>query len=218
MTNRDQMDAIYRELSPEAIPWNIETPPAHLVDLVESGTITPCDAVDLGCGAGNYVVWFASKGFRMTGLDLSPEAIALARQNAAEKGVTPQFAVRDMTGVVEDFDGAFDFAYDWEVLHHVFPEYREQYVQNVHRMLRPGGKYFSVCFSEDEPASFGGEGKYRKTPLGTTLYFSSEQELRELFEPWFVIDDLRTIETEGKNGSHVSVKALLSKRPGTGQE
>lgn len=218
MTNRDQMDAIYRELSPEAIPWNIETPPAHLVDLVESGTITPCDAVDLGCGAGNYVVWFASKGFRMTGLDLSPEAIALARQNAAEKGVTPHLAVRDMTGVVEDFDGAFDFAYDWEVLHHVFPEYREQYVQNVHRMLRPGGKYFSVCFSEDEPASFGGEGKYRKTPLGTTLYFSSEQELRELFEPWFVVDDLRTIETEGKNGSHVSVKALLSKRPGSGQE
>ena len=212
MTDKQQMNAIYRDLSQDEIPWNIKEPPALLVDLVESGWVQPCDAVDLGCGAGNYAVWFASKGFRMTGLDLAPRAVELAQRRAEEEGVACQFVNRDMTDVVGDFDNAFDFAYDWEVLHHIFPERREQYVRNVHRMLRPGGKYFSLCFSEDEPASFGGEGKYRKTPIGTTLYFSSEDELRRLFEPLFVIEDLRTVETEGKNGSHVSIKALMRAR------
>jgi len=34
--------------------------------------------------------------------------------------------------------------------------------------------------SEKDP-QFGGAGKIRKTPLGTTLYFSSEDEIRDLF-------------------------------------
>ena len=212
MTLKKQMDTIYRELSLEAIPWNIEGPPDLLTDLIESGWVVPCDAVDLGCGAGNYAVWLASKGFTMTGLDLSSSAIELATALAQRKGIACQFVDRDMTGIVAGFDNAFDFAYDWEVLHHVFPEDRELYVTNVHRMLRPGGKYLSLCFSEEEPASFGGDGKYRTTPLDTTLYFSSERELQELFQPLFIIEQLCTIEVAGKRGPHMAVKALMSKK------
>lgn len=210
--SREQMDRIYRELPLDEIPWNVESPPAALVDLVDSGWVQPSDAVDLGCGAGNYAVWLASKGFRVTGLDLSPCAIELATGLAKHKNVTCRFMAQDMTGVVKGFDNAFDFAFDWEVLHHVFPEDRGRYVMNVHRMLRSGGKYFSLCFSEDEPPSFGGNGEFRKTPLGTTLYFSSEGELRELFEPLFVIERLCTVEVAGKRGHHLAVKALMSKK------
>jgi len=212
MSLKEQMNTIYRERTLDEIPWNVENPPDLLTALVESGWVLPCDAVDLGCGAGNYAVWLASKGFRMTGLDLSPNAIELATGLAKQKDIAIRFLARDMTGIVEGFDNAFDFAYDWEVLHHVFPEDREQYVTNVHRMLRSGGKYFSLCFSEEEPPIFGGKGKYRKTPLGTTLYFSSERELKELFEPLFHIEQLCTIEVAGKKGSHMAVKALMSKK------
>ncbi len=212
MTLKEQMDTIYHELTLDEIPWNVENPPDVLTDLVESGWVLPCDAVDLGCGAGNYAVWLASKGFRMTGLDLSTSAIELAAGIAKQKDVACRFVARDITGIEEGFDNAFDFAYDWEVLHHIFPEGRERYVMNVHRMLRSGGKYFSLCFSEEEPPGFGGEGKYRKTPLGTMLYFSSEEELQELFEPLFLIEQLCTIEAAGKKGVHMAVKALMSKK------
>ena len=121
MNLKDQMDRIYRELLPGDIPWNIDDPPDALKELVDSGRVTPCDAVDLGCGTGNYAVWLASKGFRMTGLDLSPGAIELASDLAARKDVACRFAAMDLTGEVEELDEAFDFAYDWEVLHHVFP-------------------------------------------------------------------------------------------------
>jgi SAM-dependent methyltransferase len=110
MTLREQMDKIYRELTSDEIPWNDESPPDALSDLVESGWISPCDAGDVGCGAGNYAIWLASKGFRMTGLDLSPNAIELAAGLAAQKGVVCRFMARDMTGAVEGSDKAFDIA------------------------------------------------------------------------------------------------------------
>jgi len=211
VTIKDEMDTIYGGEDPGAIPWNIEEPPDELVRIIDGGWVLPCEAVDLGCGAGNYVVWLASRGFQVTGIDISQNAIALARDLAKKKGLSCRFVVGDMTGVIEGLDAAFDFAYDWSVLHHVFPESRSQYVANVHRMLRSGAKYLSVCFSAEDP-NFGGIGKYRETPLGTTLYFSSEKELKALFEPLFHIGEMRTIEIQGKLAPNLAVEVMLSKR------
>lgn len=207
----EQMDRIYRELSPESIPWNLEQPPALLVELVESGKIAPCDAVDLGCGAGNYAVWLATRGFRVTGIDLSPRAVELAAQRADQAGQPARFVVGDLTEGLPVSATAFDFAYDWEVLHHVFPEARESYLRNVRELLRPGGLYFSVCFSEHDPG-FGGQGKVRETRLGTQLYFSSEDELNDALRPFFDVRELSTAEVAGKYGPHRAVVALAERR------
>ncbi len=56
-----------------------------------------------------------------------------------------------------------------------------------------------------------GTGKYRETRLGTILYFSSEDELKDLFEPCFHIIDLRTIEISGKFGPHIANYAFMEK-------
>jgi SAM-dependent methyltransferase len=210
MNLKDQMDRIYGSLAPAEIPWNVESPPGFLVELVESRRVTPCRAVDLGCGAGNYAVWLAARGFDVTGVDISPRALDLARRLAAARGVACRFVAADLLGDLGEFDSAFDFAYDWEVLHHVFPKDRARYVANVDRMLRPGARYLSVCFSEEDHG-FGGEGKFRTTPLGTTLYFSSEQELRELFQPLFHIEELGTVDAPGRQSPHRAVRALLMK-------
>lgn len=208
---KDQMDKIYRAIPLEKIPWNMETPPAALIDLVESGKVRPCKAIDLGCGAGNYAIYLASKGFDVTGIDIAPAAIQLANQNAKKKGVVGHFVVGDILGSLAAFRDTFDFAYDWEVLHHIFPEHRAKYVHNVNQVLRPGGKYFSTCFSEKDP-QFGGNGKYRKTNIGTQLYFSSEEELRVLFEPYFTILELKTIEIAGKTGSHLANYVFMARK------
>ena len=207
---RQQMESIYRELPLDRIPWNLREPPELLVDLIQKRKIATCDAVDIGCGCGNYAVWLAAQGFRMTGIDISPAAIALAGQLAREKDVECRFVEGDVTGDVAQHEGAFDLGYDWEVLHHVFPEKREAYVSNVHRMLRPGAVHLSVCFSEEDP-DFGGGGKYRQTPLGTTLYFSSEAEIERLFSQKFRILELHTTAIVGKYGPHTAVVALLER-------
>ncbi|MBW2637986.1 MAG: hypothetical protein JRC86_10790, partial [Deltaproteobacteria bacterium] len=45
-----QMENIYTTLPVNDVPWNFETPPAILEELVKSGKIAPCRTIDLGCG------------------------------------------------------------------------------------------------------------------------------------------------------------------------
>ncbi len=205
------MDKIYRAIPLDKVPWNVEIPPAALVALVESSTVRPCKAVDLGCGAGNYAIFLASKGFGVTGIDIAPAAIKLAIQNAKKAGVQVHFVVGDILESLDAFRDTFDFAYDWEVLHHIFPEHRQKYVTNVAQIVRAKGKYLSVCFSEKDP-QFGGMGKYRKTNIGTQLYFSSEDELRGLFDPYFLILELKTIEIAGKTAPHIANYVFMERK------
>ncbi len=171
----------------------------------------PCKTIDLGCGAGNYAIYLASMGFDVTGVDISPSAIGFAEDNARKKGVKCNFLVTDVLSGLARIRRTFDFAYDWELLHSIFPEKRKKYTQNVYEILSPRGKYLSVCFSEKDPW-FGGSGKYRKTRLGTTIYFSSEDELRDLFELNFNIRDLKTIEIQGKNVTHTAIYAFMERK------
>jgi len=206
-----EMDRIYKNIPLEEIPWNIETPPDALIELIDSGKVKPCKTIDLGCGAGNYAIYLASKGFDVTGIDISPAAIKIAKENAKKRGGKGNFLVADVLGDLDEVRETFDFAYDWELLHHIFTDKRKKYVQNVHKILNPGGKYLSVCFSEKDP-QFGGSGKYRETRLGTLLYFSSDDELRELFEQYFNIKELKTIEVTAKFVNHLANYAFMERK------
>jgi len=197
-----RMDEVYKNMSPEEVPWNMETPPEPLVELVDSGKVQPCKAIDLGCGAGNYAVYLAERGFEVTGVDFSQTAIKIARESASRKGVKCNFFVADVIDELDSVNQTWDFVYGWGLLHHILPEQRQKYVENVRRILNPSGRYLSVCFSQED-TGFGGSGKFRESSLGTVLYFSSEDELRELFKPYFKILDLRTIEISGKFEPHV---------------
>jgi 2-polyprenyl-3-methyl-5-hydroxy-6-metoxy-1,4-benzoquinol methylase len=210
MNLREQMDQIYRNIPADKIPWNIMEPPKLLVEAVDSDEISPCKAVDLGCGAGNYAVWLAERGFDVTGLDFSRYAVEQARQLAEGRGLSCRFAVADLLGDLKEYRGQFEFAYDWELLHHIFPEDRSAYLDNVRRLLRPGAKYFSVCFNEADPA-FGGNGKYRTTNLGTVLYFSSQEELEALYSFRFHILQIDAVEISGKYSAHIVNVAWLKR-------
>jgi 2-polyprenyl-3-methyl-5-hydroxy-6-metoxy-1,4-benzoquinol methylase len=208
---KDQMDKIYRDVPLDKIPWNISTPPEILQKVLEANVQRQGKVIEFGCGTGNYVIWFAKRGYEITGVDISKNAIEIAKRSASTACVNCEFMMANVTGNMPKTDDMFDFAYDWELLHHIFPEDRDRYLRNVVRLLNPRGKYLSVCFSEDNP-QFGGVGKYRKTPLGTTLYFSSEEELKELFGGCFDIEELRTIDIKGKNVIHRAIYALMKKK------
>ncbi len=208
---KDQMEKIYRDLPLEKIPWNMTTPPEILKRVITANVPKQGKIIELGCGAGNYVIWFAKMGYEIKGIDISENAINIARKSASTAGVNCQFTVTDVVSDLPGFDERFDFAYDWELLHHIFPEDRDRYIRNVSNLLTTDGRYLSVCFSEESP-QFGGSGKYRKTPLGTVLYFSGEQELNSLFSKHYVVEDLRTIDVEGKNVIHKAIYALLRKK------
>jgi 2-polyprenyl-3-methyl-5-hydroxy-6-metoxy-1,4-benzoquinol methylase len=187
--------------------WTSAEPPIELVELIETKKIKPCKCLDIGCGEGFYAIYLSKKGFDVTGIDLSENAIKYAKQNAEKAGVKINFIVMD----IEDLDKInekFDFIFEWALLHHIMPKKRKKYVRDVSNLLNKNGKYFSVCFNERDP-KFGKGKKLRTAPenaraiVGGRLYFSSLEELKELFEPYFKIIESKVFEKQGVGGINV---------------
>src|SRR5665811_639208 len=123
---KDQMNKIYSDRNLDNIPWNIETPPAILQELIISNKLSPCKIIELGCGIGNYVRYFSKMGFDATGVDISDKAIDIARILAQKAGTKCEFIEADVLGDMKEIEGQYDFVYDWELLHHIFPEDRNK--------------------------------------------------------------------------------------------
>ena len=210
---KEQMNRIYSGMDLDTIPWNVVTPPDILQDLIKSRKLAPCKIIELGCGAGNYVRYFSKMGFDATGVDVSEKAIEIARGLAQKDNVVCEFIVADVLGNMSEIDSKYDFVYDWELLHHIFPEDRNKYIDNVHGLLKSQGQYLSVCFSEAN-TQFGGVGKYRKTSIGTVLYFSNEAEMESLFGRLFSVVELKSVDIQGKHGVHKAIYALLKQKNG----
>jgi len=184
--------------------WTSTTPPEELVELIESGKIKPCKVLDVGCGEGFYSVYLAKEGFDVTGIDLSENAIKYAKQNAEKAGVKARFIAMDILDL-DRINEKFDFIFEWALLHHIIPEKRKKYVENLRKLLNKNGKYFSICFNiKDRKFNMG--KKLRTVPkgsravVGAKLYFSSLQELKELFEPYFKIIESKVYEKPGVGG------------------
>ena len=121
------------------VPWDIG-PRDELVRLVESHTIQPCRAIDLGCGAGANAIFLAQHGFEVTGVDFAEAAIEKARKRAAMEGVWINFFVDDLTNL-RQVSGKFDFLLDYGVLDDLRLHQRELYLQNMLSLTRPGSRY-----------------------------------------------------------------------------
>ncbi|MCY1633880.1 class I SAM-dependent methyltransferase [Marinifilum sp. D737] len=201
---------IYKGIPCDKIPWIHETPPGILINLIESLAPPSSHLLDLGCGLGHYAAFFAQKGYKISGIDISNTAIKHAKQLFETKKLKGDFYEFDLCKLSDITLSPINLAYEFEVLHHVYPEYRELYVQNVCKLLAEGSYYLSICFSEKDK-NFGGKGKYRKTPIGTELYFSSVKEIQDLMSQHFRILEIKEVELEGKTIPHQAVFCLMQK-------
>ncbi|MEM7362874.1 MAG: class I SAM-dependent methyltransferase, partial [Pseudomonadota bacterium] len=97
--------------------------------------------LDLGCGAGNFSIRLAGLGYEVTGIDISNTAIEWARLDNSGPSVT--YLCSNAVTLTDFEDDAFDFAFDGHFLHCIIGDDRRTLLQNVKRVLRPGG-YFMV--------------------------------------------------------------------------
>ncbi len=105
---------------------------------VSGGDYVGRDVIDAGCGTGEYACWFAAKGARTTGIDLSPSSLKEAAEYAKSAGLrNVKFESRSVleTGFP---DASFDFIYCTGVLHHTPDPFSG--FQELCRVTRPNGK------------------------------------------------------------------------------
>ena len=99
-------------------------------------------ALDLGCGTGALSCLLAERGFDVTGVDISPSAIAYALQISAARELNISFQVLDVCR--DPFpEGRFDLVIDSHLLHCiVFADERQHLLSKIRQSLRPEGQFW----------------------------------------------------------------------------
>jgi ubiquinone/menaquinone biosynthesis C-methylase UbiE len=176
-------------------PWDIGRAQAEFVRLLEGGRIGG-RVIELGCGTGENALLFARSGLDVLGVDGSPEAIRQAQAKLAGADLSVTFVVGDVLDLGDDGE-RFDTATDSGVFHVFEDEDRPRYASSVHRVLRPGGRLFILCFSEREP---GDRGPRRVT----------QRELRDTFTDGWTVDSIDAAHFDVHRGEPTEVAAWLA--------
>jgi SAM-dependent methyltransferase len=110
--------------------------------------------LDAGCGPGDNALFLASRGHVVTGFDFLEEPIEWAKGKASDRGLAVTFLVKDALRLYE-WAGRFDNVID-SGLFHVFSDAdRIRYTQGLKAVLKPGGRLFLLCFSDETPGTQG---------------------------------------------------------------
>ncbi len=145
----------------------------QLVDLIERELAPAQNAhiLDIGCGRGRHARALARRGYQVTGLDLSEDAIAAARSQATAEGLDAHlsFEVGDMRtplcdgcadGVVNLFTSFGYFESDAE---------NERALSAMATALRPGGWFLQDFLNAPQVAESLGASEY-ETENGHTIH------------------------------------------------
>jgi cyclopropane fatty-acyl-phospholipid synthase-like methyltransferase len=160
-------------------PWDIGKPQESFIDVADQITGTILDA---GCGTGDTALYFAGRGCQVTGIDFLEVPIQRAQRKAAERGVPVTFLVKDAL-TLKDWTERFDNVIDSGLFHVFSDEDRRHYVEGLATVLKPGGRLFLLCFSDEEP---GTQGPRRM----------SKKELNDAFAEGWSIEAIEPVRVE----------------------
>lgn len=122
-------------LGQETRPWNSYW---RVIEIVKQNFVSADQRLlDFGCGKGEYSILFSKVGYQVSGFDLSPNNISIAKRLAAQYDLTAKthFSV----GVAEKLDYPaehFDIIFGIDILHHVDIS---QALAECSRVLKSGG-------------------------------------------------------------------------------
>lgn len=140
---------------------------------------------DLGCGAGRHMAYLEAHGFQVCGTDVSPKALRTCAERLAQVGL-PAWLVRADMAAAPFHDKQFDVAVSTNVLNHGLRGLLQQTLDEVRRVLRPGGEcYLTVLNTWDWRCGDGQEVEAGSFVLaagpeaGVLHHFFAEDDLRD---------------------------------------
>jgi SAM-dependent methyltransferase len=132
-------------------------PAAILSELLEKcGDFRGKKVMEAGCGSGVISAELASRGADVFLLDISEDALQIARDYFAQKHLRATFVLGDIFDLPFD-DSQFDVIWNAGVLEHFENESRLKAVQGIAHFIKPGGLFIS--FNPSDKAFFYKIGK-----------------------------------------------------------
>jgi ubiquinone/menaquinone biosynthesis C-methylase UbiE len=116
-------------------------------EIVERAAVEPgMEVLDVACGAGNATIPAARAGARVTGLEPSPDLLAVARERAADAMVEVEW-VEAHTQDMPFEDGSFDRVVS--TFGHMFAPDQHRTAEEMKRVCREGGAIAVACWRPD---------------------------------------------------------------------
>jgi SAM-dependent methyltransferase len=162
--------------------------------------------LEVGCGAGPNLIWLAQKGMTVSGVDIAPTALRLARQNLERAGYGDRIGrlVEASATEVPFEDATVDGIVEACVFQHLTREERARAFAEVRRLLRPGGIFVGYMLDAghtvfqahqaeqlpDDPGTLvlsDGSSKFHLTNIGLSHFFR-KAEFQDYLAGFSVID------------------------------
>jgi SAM-dependent methyltransferase len=129
-----------------AIPWDIKDVDPNLKEILDSFNLFNGDLLELGCGTGYDANYLSKRGFKVEAIDVSEEAIEIAKQN--NKNLNINF-------IVDDFFSGFptkkyDIIYDRGFSHN-YKDRLFEIFEKVSDSLNENGKFIIIGGNPNQP-------------------------------------------------------------------
>ncbi len=150
--------------------------------------------LDVGCGNGRHVVFFAEQAFNVSGIDISKEAIDVANAWLNKKGLTADLRA----GVAENLpfkNEEFDVVISDGVLDHIPMKNAKEAVNEMKRVLKQEGYLFLKLRATTDSECGRGVKCEKNTYIlqegyekGIIQHFFDKEEISELLTDFKIFD------------------------------
>jgi SAM-dependent methyltransferase len=156
--------------------------------MIMAGLRPEHDVLDIGCGVGRtarYLCGFLEDGARYEGFDVREDLVAWCQSNITPRFRNFHFQVAALFNSnyrpdpslpsAAEFtfpypDRSFDFVFAHSMFTHLQPDVSNNYLREIHRVLRPGGISYTtwVLINDDDPSLFAhATQRMHRDPSGT---------------------------------------------------
>jgi SAM-dependent methyltransferase len=140
------------------VPWDRGAPNGLLVEWAEAKAPAASgrSALVVGCGPGRDSEYLAGLGYRVTAFDISPTAVAMARERHPDSPV--DYVVADLLAAPGAWSGAFDLVLESYNVQALPATVRPAAIAAVAPLVAPGGTLLVFAFGpgrDDTPAAEG---------------------------------------------------------------
>jgi tellurite methyltransferase len=162
--------------------------------------------LDLGCGDGRISLYFAERGYEVTGLDFSPRAIDKLNHMAKSRGLRVDARVQRMEDFVFEHD--FDVIVAHGSLQLLDRSIWQRLLKDMLHHTKPGGFHIVIVLTDRAPPPDD------LAPFCLGLFH--EDELQSFYGGWDIIESQSDLKEDGQaNGARrfLALDRVIAQRP-----
>lgn len=174
----------------------------HEADFIQRmlGVAPPAAILDVPCGLGRLSINLATRGFTITGVDISSQSLDEASNGAGKRGLNISWHNREMRDLPwpVTFDGAFCFGNSFGYLD---DQGNTRFLEAVNRVMKPGARFILDASSVAENV-LPRIRDHTEMPVGDILFIEDNHYDHELGRLDTEYTFVRGDKTEKRFGSH----------------